>query len=388
MQICADTGSERIITSMTMKTTTQNFHEEKWLGGGFRYFSIVFFPCSPQNLGKWNPFWRLFLIFFIHGLGITNHLACKARHLLGMMPGNLGWVEGFDVSWNYQPNNHWNLRKTGVWLCKSPPVLRSRLILRAGFVSPTGDFLKLWRPKNSQLKSCITSDSCILTMEDLLWFYYVSITAILVMRIALCCGRCDHQDIMFVSFPFQGSWTLEAIPSMGRTVKNGLHGWLIFMANSYILSLYTYLNPPRVWNLGPKKPPKFQKQTFLGGFFGKYYIAFLNGSVMDLWPSPSLTKAEVWPSRAHLCLGSFAGMPQPGEAERRGWLFQRRPMPMICWCVLMFWCVVFFLGGGTPVQFNMFGCSKFKLNPFFLNIEIRNTNIVRSTIHMETTCVM
>ena len=37
------------------------------------------------------------------------------------------------------------------------------------------------------------------------------------------------------------------------------------------------------------------------------------------------------------------GAPQPGEAERRGWLFQRRPMPMICWCVLMFWCV--FLGG-------------------------------------------
>ena len=58
---------------------------------------------------------------------------------------------------------------------------------------------------------------------------------------------------------------------------------------------------------------------------------------------------------------------------------------LICFDVLM---CCFFLGGGTPVQFNMFGCSKFKLNPFFLNIEIRNTNIVRSTIHMETTCVM
>ena len=63
------------------------------------WFQIFFhiFPFSPQKLGKWNRIWRRFLIFFIHGLGITNHLACKARHLLGMMPGNLGWVQGFDI---------------------------------------------------------------------------------------------------------------------------------------------------------------------------------------------------------------------------------------------------------------------------------------------------
>ena len=42
-------------------------------------------------------------------------------------------------------------------------------------------------------------------MEDLLWFYYVSITAMLVMWWGWhYVAASDHQDTIFVSFPFQG----------------------------------------------------------------------------------------------------------------------------------------------------------------------------------------